>query len=987
MVFPLCTSRALPGCSGRTHIHLPSGVVTLHALLFVLLLWCIPISSTLLHGEEHWAFQPPVRAPLPPIRQPKWPRHPIDVFILSRLEQERLPHAQEAGGATLLRRVTLALTGLPPTLDDIAAFASDGGPDAWERLIDRLLASPAYGERMAVPWLDLARYADTHGYHADTHREMWRWRDWVIDAWNRDLDFPTFTVEQLAGDLLPDATLEQRIATGFNRNHMINFENGAIADEYLVEYIADRVQTTATVWLGLTVQCARCHDHKHDPISQRDYFRSFAFFNGIAEQGLDGQRGNAAPLLRAPTRLQQEKLDAFGSHHRQLSQQIDLRLNATDGQQAEWERKTQAASGLAAREPDDTRLHLEMDKIVDGAIADRNQPNLRANVTPGTELAPGKREQAVVLSGNASLTIESLPAWNYADELSISMWVFPTSLDDSTLLARLDPDRNDQGVSVDIVDQHLEFRMQQDGNVVTSLVVRCRKPLLANRWQHIAWQWDGTNPSQGPRCYLDGELRETEVTITTLTGPLQIDRPLMIGNRIHGEGFRGLIDDVRIYGRLLSQDELTTLSGQDPLRSILAISPSKRSPLQARQIRQWFLESTDERFRKLLQERAAVERDRQQLEKAVPTTMVMQELPQARPTFVLKRGQYDQPAEQVTPGLPEVLHAPPMNNRLEMARWLGSAKNPFGSRAMVNRLWQLHFGRGLITTPDDLGHYGELPSHPQLLDWLAHEFQASSPGAPASMKRLQRQVLLSATYRQASDFSHAQDDPNNVLLGRGPRLRLTAEMIRDQGLAASGLLDRTVGGRSVFPYQPDGLWEEVAYDTQSFTAQTYKQGHGADLYRRGLYTFWKRAVPPTLLATWDAPDREVCTVTRSQTNTPLQALAIMNEPSFMEASRYLAANLITRNTLVADDPDTARRSIREAFQRIVSRTPNDREMEVLLQTFHRELAAFQEHPEAAAKLLAVGESPLRKGIDAGSTAALACVISAILSLDEALSSY
>lgn len=948
----------------------------------------VPVLGGLLPAEEHWSFRAPIQTHLPEIRERNWPRQPLDVFVLNRLEQERISHAPVASATTLLRRATLALTGLPPTVHEIAAFVNDTQPDAWERVLDRLLASPAYGERMATPWLDLARYADTHGYHADTHREMWRWRDWVIDAWNRDLNFERFTIEQLAGDLLPNASLEQRVATGFNRNHMINFENGAIPEEYLVEYVSDRVQTTATVWLGLTVQCARCHDHKHDPITQRDFFRFFALFNGIAEQGLDGQRGNAAPILRAPTRLQQEQLETLAVRTQAITRRMDARLNQSDSQQAAWERDIQAAAGAAARDPDDTQLHLAMEKIAEGGIADVRNPEVRSTVRPNAELVPGKREQAILLAGDTTITVESLAAWNDADDLTIGMWVFPTTLDDATLMARIDPERNDQGFLLELVDQRVEFRFQQDGNVVTSLVARCRKPITANAWQHIAWIWDGASPTRVPRCYLNGELQETEITTATLAGPLRMDQPLMIGNRPHGDGFRGMLDDVRIYGRTLSAEELTALSGQDPLRAILAIPSNKRSPSQSRQVRQAFLEATDRDFRAWLQERLNLDRERQQLEKAVPTTMVMQELPEPRPTFVLMRGLYDQPGEQVPPGLPEVLHAPPVRNRLEMARWLGSANNPFAGRTMVNRLWQLHFGRGLVATPDDFGRYGEPPSHPELLDWLAHDFSRPGQGERASMKRLQRQLLLSATYRQSSNPSHDKDDPNNVLLSRGPRLRLSAEMIRDQSLAASGLLERTIGGRSVFPYQPAGLWEEVAYDTQSFTAQTYKQGQGAELYRRGLYTFWKRAVPPTLLATWDAPDREVCTVTRSQTNTPLQALAVMNEPTLVEASRYLATHLVSETNRPALRTDASIRNfIRDAFESIVSRSPSQTELDVLIGTFRKTMVEFERDPDAAKKLLAVGERLIPMEIDETYTAALACVVSAIFSLDEALSSY
>ncbi len=673
--------------------------------------------------HEHWAFVPPTRPELPKVKRTDWARNAIDYFILARLEKERMQPSPEADRTTLIRRLTLDLTGLPPSPAEVAAFLADKSSDAYEKLVDRLLSSPHYGERMALDWLDAARYADTHGYHIDSGRDMSRWREWVIDAFNRNLPFDHFTIDQVAGDLVPKATLAQKVASGFNRNHMINFEGGAIPQEYHAAYIVDRVNTTSTVWLGLTVACAQCHDHKYDPISQKEYYQLYAFFHNVPENGLDGSRGNAAPVLKAPTRLQEKKLAALEKEANQIAKQL--------------------AAPMA-------------------------------------------------------------------------------------------------------------------------------------------------------------------------------------------EGVKGL---------------------------------------QAR-------------LAKIKQEKA-------QIEKNMPTTMVMDEMAKPRDTFVLIRGQYDKPGKKVQAVVPASL--PPMPtgapaNRLGLARWLVSPDNPLTARVIVNRYWQMVFGTGLVKTAEDFGSQGEQPSHPQLLDWLAVEFRqpSSAPlgvgGKSAwNIRGIVRLIVTSSTYRQSARVTPEllAKDSDNRLLARGPRFRLQAEFIRDQALAVSGLLNREIGGPSVFPYQPKGLWQELASraDSKNWSAQFFVQSHGKDLYRRSMYTFWKRTSPPPQMIALDAPDREVCTVRRSRTNTPLQALILMNDPTYVEASRKFAERMMTEAKSIEE-------RIALGFRLATARTPNEKEMAVLKKVLDKQLAVYRQDAKAAMKLLAIGESRRNEELQPAELAAWTIVASVILNLDE-----
>ena len=931
--------------------------------------------------EKHWAYVAPVRPPVPAVEDAKWPKNPIDNFILARLETEGLKPAPEADKATLLRRLSFDLTGLPPTPAELDAFLKDKSPDAYEKQVDRLLASPHYGERMAVVWLDLARYADTHGYHIDSARQMWHWRDWVINAYNHNMPFDEFTVDQLAGDLLPHATREQKVATGFNRNHMINFEGGAIPDEYQNEYVVDRVGATSAAWLGVTLGCARCHNHKYDPFTQKDFYRFYAFFNTIPEKGLDGRTGNAEPVLPLPTVDQQRRLDELTEAIASRDKQMDEKRIAE--MQADWEKTAQL--------PDATREGLAAHYEMDGSLADSSGHYLRGRVTRGeVTYAPTGQDGAVngaaAFSGETEVQIPQAGAFDRNDRFSLALWVKYSSLQEMAALQKIDTTPEKRGYEI-LFDEFAPVADQKRGAHVVvrlihkwpddAIVVRTRDRMVEGVWMHIGVAYDGSGKASGVKLFINGKAVPVTVEKDALSGSFASARPLEIGNKETGKPFQGQMDDLRIYARELGDQEFETLAIHYPVRMMLETDTSRLPKDKKAELREYYLSyAAPEPFHTLHAELAKLNEEKRELVKQIPTTMVMAEMEKPRATAILARGDYRNRGEIVTPGVPGVLPPLPANapaNRLTLARWLVSPANPLTSRVAVNRYWQMYFGIGIVKTAEDFGSQGDPPSNQALLDWLATEFQRTH----WDVKAMQRLIVTSATYRESSRVTPdlLERDPENRLLARGPRFRLPAEMIRDNALAASGLLNTAIGGASVFPYQPKGLWEETSYG-DVFTAQHYTPSHGEDLYRRSMYTFWKRTSPPPALTTFDAPNREKCTARRSVTNTPLQALVLLNDPAYVEAARVLA-----ERTLREGGRDDARR-IRFAFRLATARTPTPQELTVLRGLQRQELAEYREHKDEAGKLLAVGEAPLDPKLDAPELAAWTTVASAILNLDE-----
>ena len=931
--------------------------------------------------QPHWAFVPVKRAPAPKVAHEKWVRNEIDSFVLARLEAEGLQHAPEADKRSLLRRVTLDLTGLPPTLAEVEAFVSDTADDAYERAVDRLLASPHYGERMALDWLDAARYADTHGFNNDSLRSMWRWRDWVIEAFNSNKPYDTFITEQLAGDLVPNASLDQKIGSAFNRNHVMNSEVGIIDEEYRLEYVADRTSTVGTVFMGLTLQCARCHDHKYDPLTQKEFYQLFAFFNSLDEKGYFPATSDAEPMMKAPTRAQQQELAALAAELAPLVQARQMKLALAQQTRAQWEPRIRTASTKATPTTQALVAHLPLDESEDRSveIIDAARPGYKGILSGKRIPARGKASSALQLDGSTTISLgKDIGNFGGSDRFSIGAWINPSSTDAGAIIARMDDAAAHRGYDLLLGKGKLEAHVINTWPA-SAARVEAKEPLTGGQWHHVFVTYDGSQKAAGLKLYIDGEPVEVTVTHDTLSGESNATNvPLLIGRRSSSAPFKGAVDDIRIYARQLSAAEVKAVSGIDRIGEIVTTDPAKRTPAQQEVLSDHHLKSNDPEYQALLTKLDETRQREAKLIEAVPTVMIMSEMSPPRPTFVLKRGAYDAPGERVTPTVPAALpplpkDAPP--NRLGLAMWLTDPGHPLTARVAVNRFWYQYFGVGLVKTMEDWGFQGEPPSHPELLDWLASRFVSSD----WDVKALQRLIVTSATYRQAARFTPEliERDPENRLIARGPRMRLAAEAIRDNALALSGLLVDKLGGPSVMPYQPPGLWEDVVVGAD-YPGTKYVQGHGEDLYRRSLYTFWKRTAPPPALNTFDAPEREFCQVRRPQTNTPLQALVLLNDPTYLEASRKLAERTMREG---GEQPNER---LAWAFRLVTARPPAPEDLTLLRETFDRRLAHFKSTPDAAKKLLSIGESPRDQKLNDSELAAYTTLASMLLNLDEVI---
>ena len=920
--------------------------------------------------RQHWAFSPLQQPQLPPVGATDWPRNGIDYFILARLQREGLKPSPEADRATLIRRVTLDLTGLPPTPSEVDAFLND---QSYEKQVERLLASPRYGERMAWPWLEAARYADSNGYQSDGERYMWRWRDWVIAALNENMPFDQFTVEQIAGDMLPGATLDQKIATGFNRNHRANGEGGIIPEEYAVEYVVDRVNTTSTVWLGLTMGCARCHDHKYDPVTQKEFYEFFAFFNNVPEKGKANKHGNSPPMIKAPTPEQQVRLRELEKRAAVAEERFaDLGPNIAAAQ-AKWEGSPEAAQpadwtitrGLVARYP--------LNGDIQGEFKEESTDPPEAQLQEGEAVfVTGLLEKAASFDGRRFIEAGDIGDFGFLDKLSLGAWVYFSDVSDGIILSRMDDTDESRGYSLGIKEGKIQLNLSAR-RLDDSIRVETVRSLPAGQWHHVLGTYDGSRLASGVTIYIDGQAEKLEVLLDALNQSFNADEPLRIGARGGDQSrFRGYVDEVGVYGAALRSEEAAILATPDSIDEIAAIPRTDRSPQQVTKLRRYFLQrqapaSLQQAWQDLVHRR----QERDQFAESIPTTMVMAERAPPGDTFILERGQYDKAGARVDANVPAIL--PPLpsaqkNDRLGLARWLVDASNPLTARVTVNRFWQMYFGAGLVRSPENFGSRGEPPTHPQLLDWLAAEFVRTG----WDIKALQRAIVMSATYRQSSRLTPEllKTDPENRLLARGPRLRLSAGVIRDQALAVSGLLVEKLGGPSVRPYQPAGLWKELS-DLEGYT-----QDSGQDLYRRSLYTFWKRTIPPPVMATFDASARETCVVRETRTNTPLQALTLMNDVTFVEAARVLAQRMMTQGR---DDPSER---IRLGFRLATARTPGPRELAILRAGLDHHLAEYRKDPVSASNLISLGESPPDGELEASELAAYTAVANLILNLDE-----
>lgn len=921
---------------------------------------------------DHWSFVLPTR---------NTAITSLDEFIVDKLETVGLGQSPEADRRTLIRRVTLDLTGLPPIPAAIEEFVNDTDPNAFEKVVDRLLASPAYGERMALAWMDLARYGDTSVMHADGPREMWPWRDWVINAYNDNKPFDEFTLEQLAGDLIPNATVDQKVASGFNRNHGTSDEGGAFPEELRVEYVVDRVQTTSNVWLGLTMECSQCHDHKYDPISQEEYYKFYAYFNNTSDPGMQSRRGNQAPLVEVVDEIRQAKLSELKQLIDESQSAIDEYRNDSRPAFGQWLRRATEENHTnsdSVKEPEGLALWFSLDEKSGTKLS--NGANGTIAIVEKGKFESVDREgvsTGIKLNGKTQYKTENVPVLEFNQPFSFAGWVKSTS-GNGAIFSKMDEGSAFRG---------FDFWMQ--GNSVGTHIINTwnsnaikvvSKAKLANdKWQHVVVTYDGGQKASGVKIYIDGILSDNSVEADTLSATIQTDQPFRIGSRSKSANLKAEVDDLRIYNRVVNESELEAVKGGDPIKSLFAVSSEERTTNQTDVLLTYYLGNHDNQYAKLAKTRASVLKQHADLNQKPTTSMIMQDNPpeQMRMTYILDRGAYDSPRKDqpVEPGVPAALPPLPQsapNNRLGLAQWLTMPEHPLTARVAVNRYWTMLFGYGLVRTPSDLGAQGALPTHPELLDWLAVDFHESG----WNVKRMLKQLVMSRTYRQSSrvESQHDSTDPENYLLARSNRFRLQGEFIRDQSLAVSGLLVNQVGGPGVKPYQPTNIWNEVSLNG----GLRYTQDKGDKLYRRSIYTYWKRSAPMPSMLIFDAPTREKCVVQRPRTNTPLQALVTLNDPQFVEASRVFAERLIKEG-----GSDAASR-VDFAYQLTVARPATEREQQILKQLLTKQRDRFNRNSAAANEFLNVGESPRDSSINASEHAAWTVIAQTILNLDEAL---
>lgn len=935
--------------------------------------------------SDHWSYVAPIRPALPKVKEEAWIRNEVDRFVLAELESNGLTPNPEADRYTLIRRLSLDLIGLPPTPDEADAFVADRSPLAVEKLVNRLLDSPHFGERLALAWLDQARYADSSGYHFDGFRQMHLWRDWVIQAFNQNKPFDQFTIEQLAGDLLPKATIDQKIATGFHRNVMTTDEGGVDPEEYMAKYCVDRVSTTAQVWLGTTMGCAECHDHKYDPISTKEFYQMYSFFHNVPERGLDGTRTrNPAPVLKVPTPEQGARLVAYLDSIPAAEKKRSEREAELPKAQEQWESQIRS-SPVGAPNSNGWVAYFPLDSLTEA-----HQPALKGQALTisahgeGLKIEPGCLGSALRLTGNASqyLEVGSAPTFHHTNALSYGGWV-KAEARNGAILSKMDPAPKFRGFDLLLSDGKLEVHLVHSFPE-NALKVKTKDVLSTNIWHHVLVTYDGSLKAAGVKIYVDGSSRPTDTEHETLSASIATDTPLLLGSRLGTSPFTGLLDEIRLFDRVLSTDEAKAMVEEVHL-AWARIPADQRTSEQSAGLRTAFRETYAKDFIAADTNLKRLRAEKDELLSRIPDTMVMSELETPRETFVLVRGNFQNKGERVQSATPSCWPPLPTDqptNRLALARWIVSTNNPLTARVTVNRYWAMFFGTGLVKTSNDFGSQGDRPSHPELLDWLACEFMQPSHREPASLrvptpqpwdiKHMVRLLVTSAAYRQSAAVSAAklEKDPYNRRISRGPRHRLEAELIRDNALAISGLLNPTIGGPSVKPYQPPGIW--------SGTDHTYEQSKGADLYRRGMYVFWKRAAHYPSFQTFDAPSRETCTMIRPRTSTPLQSLVVMNDPVYVETSRALAARVMTEA-----GADVAEQ-IKRAFRLALARPPLPEEVDTLLNAYRRQQETFRRNPQSAEDLLSVGESPRPSELNTIDLAALTGVANVLLNLNETL---
>ena len=895
--------------------------------------------------KEHWAFAAPERRDPPAVRQQDWVRNPIDRFILAKLETAGLAPAAEADRRTMARRLALDLTGLPPEPAVVEAFLKDPAPDSYEKLVDRFMAMPHWGEHRARYWLDAARYADTHGIHIDNYREIWPYRDWVIRAFNQNKKFDEFTVEQIAGDLLPNRTLDQWVATGFHRCNATTNEGGVIPEEFEAIYAKDRVDTTGAVFLGLTIGCATCHDHKFDPILQKEVYQMAAFFRNTTQKVMDGNIRDTPPVIFVPPGGEESRWE---------------KLVAEEKRQRGDERKRTRAESLERFERWPARLDAAPANPTSDEMSPLKNPDRKAGgVAAGVEWKQGPRGDQLEFFAKGKLTTPISRAVFHADKpFTISTWFYlPQNKSAQVLASRVvpkdtgdNPSAERHGWILDLDDTRVRFQMVGEPKR-DRIAIRTKDQLKRDTWNHIAVSYDGSLRWDGLKLYLNGEPAEpaTANEWKTLSGNIDNDLPLMFGSTGTDRDFNGgALQDFRILKRTITDEDASLLAHWHEFEQARRKPSSEWTSGEKAAVATYYRTRVDVEARAFAEAYERLAGEKLVLQRRGGQTHVQVEKPEPPFAHVLYRGMYDAPRDKVTPDVPSVL--PPMGqdlprNRLGLAKWLVAPENPLLARVTVNRFWQELFGTGIVRTAEDFGSQGEAPSHPELLDWLAVDFRESG----WNVKRLFKLIVTSAAYRQQAMTTpeKLQKDPGNRLLSRGPRFRMDGEAVRDLALASSGLLEAKIGGPSVKPYQPSAIWETVAMDDSD--TRYYYQDHGSALYRRSLYTFWKRSSPPPAMDIFNAPTRELCTVRRERTNTPLQALVVMNDPQFVEAARNLAQRAMT----ASPDPD---QRLDYLTARVLSRPFEATERAILKRELKDLLRHYDSRLSDAKKLIGVGES-------------------------------
>lgn len=901
----------------------------------------------------HWAFQPPTESTVP--TPPKdWRQHnQIDSFIHAKLQSENLTPESPAAKETLIRRATLDLTGLPATIQDVDRFLTDESEQAFEHVVDRLLASQQYGEHMGRIWLDAARYGDTHGLHLDNERSIWPYRDWVISAFNSNQPFDQFTVEQIAGDLLPNPTLKQKVATGFNRCNVTTSEGGSIDEEYYMRYAVDRVETTSTVWLGLTAGCAACHDHKFDPLTQKEFYQLFSYYYSLTEKAMDGNALLPPPAVAVPTEIQRAQQQTYNQDLTATNQQIAASL-------ADFEYKDPRPSEPLGELSTEEFVWIDDAAPAGAVLAGDGENPWKFVEAPDHPVHHGRKSHTRTGAGLTQHFFTGAKEPLIVAEHSIFFaWVFIDAKNPPKTLQLQFNDGNWNHRASWGGDRAFGAGQDNDANR--------RMGKLPARGKWVRLEVAAEQVGLKPGAKINGW------AFTQFDGTVHWDSAGIMTESLTEEQRRSQ------YAWEQFRKSVKTPPLPDAVQKALAVDAKKRTDAHKQQLTDWYLQhvhpESRARMAEPLAKKTKLEQQLDELKKAIPSTLVMQDRPKPRQAYLLERGQYTEKREPVSSAVPTWLAPQATNapeNRLGLAQWLVQPEHPLTSRVTVNRFWQQLFGIGLVKTSEDFGLQGEQPSHPELLDWLAIDFIKSG----WNVKRFLKQAMLSATYQQSSRVTanKLNVDPENRLLARGPRFRLDAEVIRDQALAVSGLLIETIGGKSVKPYQPAGLWKPVGFGGSN--TSKFVQDKGDKLFRRSMYTFWKRTVPPPSMATFDAPDRETCQVRRARTNTPLQALVLLNDVQYVEAARKFAERVMTEG-----GQPTAQR-VAYAFRSVLNRRPTPTEQASLSNLYEEYLSAFRGDPEAAAKLLTAGESPLNTTLNTVELAAWSMVTHVLLNLSE-----